>query len=106
MEGLIFGILRYFMMLAPNIVKMEINFTLQADSARRIDQFVTLLKTNTKNSLNVRYSFLIFSVPATDIFRYLVVPNFPMGLLLGDGFEPRILRNFVVTDLISDGATK
>ena len=55
------------MIIAPNIEKNEINFTLQADSARRIDQFVILLKTNTKNSLNVRYSFLIFSTPATDI---------------------------------------
>ena len=36
----------------------------------------------------------------------LVVPNLLMGLLLGDGFGPRFLRNFVVTDLISDGATK
>lgn len=36
----------------------------------------------------------------------LVVPNFPMGLLLGVGFGPRFLRNVVITDLISDGATK
>ena len=61
-----------FTITAPNIEKNEINFTLQADSARRIDQFVMLLKTNSKNSLNVRYSFLIFSIPATDIFRYPV----------------------------------
>ena len=50
-----------------SIEKLETNFTLQADSARRIDQFVIPLKANTKNSLNVRYSFLIFSIPATDI---------------------------------------
>ena len=57
----------FFMITAPNIEKIEINFTLQADSNRRIDQFVRLLKTNTKNNLNVRSSFLIFSIPATDI---------------------------------------
>ena len=74
----------FFMIIAPNIEKIEINFTLQADSARRIDQFVILLKTNTKNSLNVLYSFLIFSIPATDIFQYPL----PISTSLSDTLTP------------------
>ena len=74
----------FFMIIAPNIEKIEINFTLQADSARRIDQFVILLKTNTKNSLNVLYSFLIFPIPATDIFQYLL----PISTSLSDTLTP------------------
>lgn len=57
----------FFTINDPNIEKIEINFTLQADSPRRIDQFFILLKTNTKNSLNVGYPFPIFSIPANDI---------------------------------------
>ena len=57
----------FFTINDPNIEKIEINFTLQADSAGRIDQFFILLKTNTKNSLNVGYPFPIFSIPANDI---------------------------------------